>query len=136
MGTSHRFINHGEKIMKTRQTLFALIIAAPLAVWAQSTPGVDQRQANQQQRIDQGVRSGALTADEAARLDRGQERVQAMEDRAKADGKVTAAERRRLHRAENVESRRIARQKHDRQHDFNHDGKGDRKQRRAAAKAN
>lgn len=122
--------------MKIRQTLLALILATPFAGLAQSTPGVDQRQAKQQQRIDQGVQSGALMANEAARLDRGQERVQTLEDRAKADGKVTASERRRLHHAENVESRRIARQKHDRQHDFNHDGKNDRRQRRSAAKVN
>jgi hypothetical protein len=38
-----------------------------------------------------------------------------METRAKADGTVTGQERRRLHHAQNVESKRIYRQKHDAQ---------------------
>jgi hypothetical protein len=38
-----------------------------------------------------------------------------MEDRAKSDGVVTARERARLHQAQDVQSARIARQKHDRQ---------------------
>lgn len=67
-----------------------------------------------------------LTAREAARLEKGQEHVQAVEDKAKADGVVTGEERARLTRAENKQSARIDRQKHDAQHDFNHDGKVDR----------
>ena len=38
-----------------------------------------------------------------------------MENRAKSDGVVTARERARLQHAQNVESKRIYRQKHDRQ---------------------
>jgi hypothetical protein len=121
--------------MKTRNSLFALLLAAPLLAFAQTTPGVDQRQANQQQRIDQGVQSGALTSREAAKLDRGQDHVQKLEDRAKADGTVTAKERKRLQHAEDVQSKRIYREKHDRQVDRNHDGKNDRQQLRQRAAA-
>ena len=107
--------------------LIALFAALALPVMAQtSTPRVDQRQANQQQRIDQGVASGQLTGKEAARLEKGQEHVQKLEDKAKADGTVTPQERARLKKAEDVQSRHIARQKHDRQRDLNHDGKRDR----------
>ena len=114
--------------MKRTSTLLVAVLAVfALPVLAQTnTPNVDQRQANQQQRIDQGVKSGELTAREAARLEKGQERIQKMEDKAKADGKVTPKERARLEKAQNVESRKIAREKHDRQHDRNHDGKMDR----------
>lgn len=114
--------------MKTKSTLLVAVLAAfTLPVLAQTnTPNIDQRQANQQQRIDQGVKSGELTNREAARLEKGQERVQKMEDKAKADGKVTAKERARIERAQNKQSRRIAHEKHDRQHDRNHDGKVDR----------
>ena len=95
----------------------SLIALSSLAAVAQTaTPGVDQRQANQAARIDQGVASGALNARETRRLDAGQARVERIESRAKADGQVTGAERARLHQAENVQSARIARQKHDRQH--------------------
>lgn len=121
---------------RTSSLLVAVLASFALPVLAQTavaparnpaaTPGVDQRQANQQQRIDQGVKSGELTGKEAARLEKGQERVQKIEDKAKADGKVTPKERERLQKAQNVESRKIANQKHDRQHDRNHDGKKDR----------
>jgi uncharacterized membrane protein YebE (DUF533 family) len=81
----------------------------------QGTPRIDQRQENQERRIEQGRQSGTLTDKEAARLERGQARVQKMEDKAAADGKVTKKERRRIEHAQDVQSRRIYRQKHDRQ---------------------
>lgn len=115
--------------MKLLETLLvAVAIAAPLTALARSpaVSAVDQRQANQERRIDQGVQSGALTEREAARLEHGQERVQRIEDKAKADGKLTRAERVRLHQAQDEQSQRIYRQKRDRQHDFNHDGRIDR----------
>ncbi|MGB0128138.1 MAG: hypothetical protein WBP72_10895 [Rhodocyclaceae bacterium] len=74
-----------------------------------------QRNINQQQRIQQGVQSGALTNREAARLERGQARVNRREARAGADGWVGPGEQRRIQRAENRQSRHIWRQKHDRQ---------------------
>lgn len=95
---------------------FSLAIALPAAAQTPSTQRIDQRQANQQQRIDQGVASGSLTQKEAARLQRGQATVQKMEDKAVADGKVTAKERRRIEHAQDKQSQRIVRQKHDRQH--------------------
>ncbi len=118
----------------TSSLLLAVFAAFTLPVLAQTapakdpaaTPGIDKRQANQQQRIDQGVKTGELTSREAARLEKGQDRVQAMEDKAKADGKVTAKERARIQKAQDGQSRKIAREKHDRQHDRNHDGKKDR----------
>jgi uncharacterized membrane protein YebE (DUF533 family) len=114
--------------MKSASTLLVAVLAAfALPVLAQTnTPNIDQRQAKQQQRIDQGVKSGQLTGKEAARLEKGQEHVQKVEDKAKADGKVTKNERARIQQAENVQSRHIAKQKHDRQRDMNHDGKKDR----------
>lgn len=102
--------------MKTRLLVAALATAISLPAFAQTyTPGIDQRQINQEQRIDQGIASGQLNQREAARLERGQARVDAMENRAKSDGVVTARERTRIKHAQNVESKRIYRQKHDRQ---------------------
>ena len=96
--------------------IVALFAAVALPVAAQtSTPRVDQRQANQEARIQQGVQSGALTGKEAAKLEKGQDKVQAKETKAKADGKVTARERARLAKAQDKQSRNIAKQKHDRQ---------------------
>lgn len=94
------------------------MLVAPLLASAEdaATPKADQRQSSQTQRIQQGVQSGTLTDKEAARLEKGQARVQKIEDKIKSDGVVTKQERARLQHAENVESRHIRRQKHDRQH--------------------
>lgn len=119
--------------MKIKTIAAALLVSAltlPALAQTASTPRIDQRQANQQQRIDQGAQSGALTDKEAARLEKGQAHVQKMEDKAAADGRVTMRERARIEHAQDQQSKRIYRQKHDRQHDLNHDGKMDRPARR------
>lgn len=92
----------------------ALAFALPAAAQT-ATPRVDQREANQQKRIDQGVQSGQLNQKEAARLEKGQAKVEKMEEKAKADGKVTPKERAALHHAQDKQSKRIAKQKHDKQ---------------------
>jgi hypothetical protein len=74
-----------------------------------------QRNINQQQRIEQGVKSGSLTTREAAQLERGQARDTRLEARAGADGNVGAREQRRIQKNENQQSRRIHREKHDAQ---------------------
>ena len=94
--------------------LVSSAVLVPVAS-AEATPRVDQRQHNQAQRIRQGVASGELTRAETKRLVNGQQHVRRVERRAKADGDVTAAERARLEHAQDVQSRRIYRQKHDAQ---------------------
>jgi hypothetical protein len=102
---------------KFKISIAALVIAAlPALAFAQATsatPGIDKRQAEQQKRIDQGVKSGELTRREAARLEKGQAKVQRMEDKAKSDGVVTAKERKQITREQDKQSKRIAREKHD-----------------------
>lgn len=111
-----------------KKAISVLVLSVPVIAFAQvPTNGIDQRQANQERRIDQGVASGSLTAREARRMERGQQHVERMETRAQSDGVVTARERARLQQAENVESRRIYEQKHDAQHDYNHNGRVDRR---------
>ena len=114
------------KLLKS--TLISLVLISPLSSLAQSnnTPKFDQRQANQERRIQQGEQSGSLTQREAERLNKGQDHLQTVEQKAKADGTVTRQERARLQHAEDKQSVRIYRQKHDRQHDYNHNGKPDR----------
>jgi len=90
-------------------------LAVPAFAQTTSTPRIDQRQANQERRIEAGEKSGALNQREAARLEKGQARVQKMEDKATSDGKVTAKERARIEKAQDRESRRIHREKHDKQ---------------------
>lgn len=89
---------------------FAQAASAPAA-----TPRIDQRQANQEQRIDQGIASGELNERETRRLEKEQVVINKAEDKAKADGTVTKKERVRLHKMQNHASRDIRRQKHDAQ---------------------
>lgn len=95
--------------------LAAASLALPAVAQTQSTPRIDKRQANQERRIEQGEKSGALTQKEAAKLERDQAHIQKMESKATADGKVTRKERVRMEKAQDRESRRIYRQKHDKQ---------------------
>ncbi len=95
--------------------LAGMVLVGSVAFAQSETPGIDRRQANQEQRIDQGIASGQLTEREAARLERQQHRINRMEDQAKSDGVVTARERARIKAAQDRASRDIFREKHDRQ---------------------
>jgi hypothetical protein len=122
--------------MKLKTTLIALSLttlsALTIPAFAQvpanpgATPRIEQRLDNQERRIEQGEQSGALTTREAGRMEARQAKTEADLAAAKSDGKVTSAERQHLRREENRNSRAIYRQKHDRQHDYNHNGRVDR----------
>ena len=91
----------------------AIVSASVVGAYAQDkTPVVDQREQNQEKRIDQGIKSGELTKGEAARLGAQQEKIKVDEAKAKADGKVTAKERAKLKREQNRASRNVYRKKH------------------------
>jgi len=79
-----------------------------------------QRNVNQQQRIEQGIRSGQLTNKEAGKLEGGQSRVSRMESRAGADGNVGPKEQRRIQNSENKQSKHVYREKHDGQKRASH----------------
>ncbi len=66
-----------------------------------------QRNLNQQQRIEQGGDSGALTNREVGSLEAGQARVDHKEGVAASDGHVGAGEQARVQRSDNRQSRRI-----------------------------
>jgi hypothetical protein len=69
-----------------------MLFAAGMAYGQAETPGIDQRQVNQEQRIDQGIASGELTRPEAGRLEKQQQHIDMMENKAKSDGVVTKKE--------------------------------------------
>jgi hypothetical protein len=100
--------------------ILAIVAIAGLAFSAaaqetKSTKRIDKRQDYQERRIDRGENSGQLTQKEAARLGKGQARVDKMENKAAADGKVTKKERARIEHAQDQQSRKIYREKHDKQ---------------------
>lgn len=92
-----------------------MLLMAGVAVAQAETLVIDQRQVNQEKRIDRGIASGQLNEREANRLIRQQEQINKMEGRTKADGVVTNRERDRVDRAQDRVSRDIEREKHDRQ---------------------
>lgn len=94
--------------------LLGLFAGSALADEPPATPRFDQRQENQQRRIDQGIASGALNEREAERLATQQEHLQRAEDRAKSDGVVTRGERAVLHHRQDRASGNIYRKKHNR----------------------
>ena len=126
--------------MKLKSTLAILLVSAfalpvvaltpPPAKDPIATPGIDKRLDNQEKRIEQGEKSGTLTPREAGRLESREAKTEADLAAAKSDGKVTKDERRDLHQELNHNSRAIHRQKHNRQHDLNHNGRVDRGHRR------
>jgi hypothetical protein len=76
-------------------------------------PGVNARQHNQRERIQQGVASGELTRRETGRLAGEQRDIRQLERAYKSDGALTGAERRDLQHEQNQASRDIYQQKHD-----------------------
>jgi len=71
-----------------------------------------QRNANQQARIENGVKSGQLTNKETANLERGQSHVNNAEAKAGADGHVGANEQKNVQARENHQSKKIYNKKH------------------------
>lgn len=76
-------------------------------------PGVNARQFNQHERIEQGVRSGALTKDEAKGLASEQRSIRQEERQYKSDGVLTKDERKDLQQDLNTASKDIYTEKHD-----------------------
>lgn len=103
--------------MKLSHSLLTLVLSGVFsaAAVAADTGTIVQRDVNQQQRIEQGLQSGALNTKEAGRLERQETRVERMESNALKDGKLTGAEQNRIDKAQDRVSRDIYREKHDAQ---------------------
>ena len=102
----------------------ALLVSA--SAMAQATPAVpavpahaasaynpDLREANQQQRIQQGAAAGTLTHGEVQSLERGQARVNAREAELRADGKLSRNDQNHLQKMQARQSAKITAEKHD-----------------------
>jgi hypothetical protein len=101
--------------MKTTAISLQLIAMSVLttAAWAQTPAEQDQqRNVNQQQRIEQGLQSGQLSTKEAGSLERQEKHVDNMEARDLKNGSMSAGEQARLNAAQNKVSRDIYADKH------------------------
>lgn len=79
-------------------------------------PGVNQRQAGQHGRIEQGIRSGQLTREEVKQLAIEQKSIRQEERQYKSDGVLTKNERKDLHQDLSAASKDIYSEKHDAEH--------------------
>ena len=101
--------------MKTTAITLQLIAMSVLttAAWAQTPAEQDQqRDVNQQQRIEQGLQSGQLSTKEAGSLERQEKHVDNMEARDLKNGSMSAGEQARLNAAQNKVSSNIYADKH------------------------
>ena len=97
----------------------AALVLAPAAIFAQTPtpatqPTINQRKADQQRRIGQGVQSGQLTARETGHLEHQEAGINREERgmRAQDNGHLTRQDHRTINRQQNQESRRIYSDKH------------------------
>jgi Ni/Co efflux regulator RcnB len=117
-----------------KRTLLALaalatVAAAPLAAQAAPWQSVNQRQANLEQRIDQGVRNGSLTRPEAKRLRNEFRSITRLEASYRRSNGLSMRERADLDARFDRLSRQVQVERHDRddrrdgRHDDRHDGR-------------
>jgi hypothetical protein len=92
--------------------LIAALAFTSIAEAQTRTPVINQRQHNQNRRINKGVSKGQLTRHEARSLRADENKISRDKRAAKADGRVTRTERRHLRREENRTSRAIRRDRH------------------------
>ncbi len=82
---------------------------------AQTAASETERNVDQQQRIEQGLKSGELTTREASKLEKGESRIDRTEKRDLRDGTLSAADKAQIQKQQNHESAAINNQKHDAQ---------------------
>jgi hypothetical protein len=77
-----------------------------------STPVLDKRAANQEQRLNNAESNGSLTTKEQNNINKREEHIGNMETQAKSDGTVSGQERRQIRHAERRTSRAMGRKTH------------------------
>ncbi len=96
-----------------KRTLIALSLLLAGAAQAQSAGENAQRDADQQQRIEQGLQSGQLNSKEAGRLERQEQTIDRQEARdEKSGGTLTPQEQARINHEQNRVSNNIYNDKH------------------------
>lgn len=98
--------------MKKRACIISVLLVAGLTFSMAKTPVIKNHQINQQQRIQQGVRSGELTCGEYILLQKQQIHLQRTKQRAKADGVVSPKEKVIIHHKQARAKHNIYRKKH------------------------
>jgi hypothetical protein len=92
-----------------KRLAIAVAVSALFSGAALAQQGTVQRDVNQQQRIEDGLKSGQLSTQEASRLEAEQARIQRDQANALRNGNLSPAEKARLEREQNNASRDINR---------------------------
>ncbi|MBA2936269.1 hypothetical protein HZF05_19480 [Sphingomonas sp. CGMCC 1.13654] len=100
--------------MKTSHRIIAALMSIGFVAGAAQAQGVDQRHADQQHRIDNGLRNGSMTPGEAHRVERQQHSIDRQEARMRYrhGGRLNGYDRAVLQHREDRASRHIYRAKH------------------------
>lgn len=99
-----------------KKVFFSLVLVAGMSAYTfaqTATPVAKERQENQRERIQDGVKDGSLTRREAARMRHREKETHQDIKEAKSDGVVTKEERVEIKQEQNQNSKAIYRQKHD-----------------------
>jgi hypothetical protein len=94
--------------------LIAIIFSAGMLAGVVSAQEVKARQVNQQKRIAQGVKSGALTPVETVNVEKKEAAIhqEVRADRALNGGRLTPAEKKTVNKQQNQMSKKIYQAKH------------------------
>jgi hypothetical protein len=98
--------------MKSKLTVVAALLAAAFAAGAQAQTAAStevQRNADQQQRIQDGLKDGSITTQEAAKLEKGQAKVDKLEAKGNRSGSLSAREKAKIDNAQDKQSAAISR---------------------------
>jgi hypothetical protein len=101
--------------VKFKRTAYSIALSALIVapVYAQSSTAADvQRDANQEQRIDNGLQSGQLNTREAGQLQHEEAHVDAMQQKADHNGSVSPREQSQINAAQNRVSHDVYADKH------------------------
>jgi hypothetical protein len=97
-----------------RSALFTVLIGSfVLSTVAYAERPSKRGALNQHRRIEQGIKSGKLTPEEAQQLKEEQKNIKNMKAKAKADGVVTKEEKMQIRQARKQASEHIYKEKHD-----------------------
>ena len=80
---------------------------------------IEQREGNQEHRIEQGVKKGKLTPQEQERLKNQQEEIEKERQDAMEDGKMTKKEKKQIHHDQNQLGKDIHHKKHNKKNEKN-----------------
>jgi len=95
-------------------TALLLVVGTGVAqAYSPWSSDIERREAAQERRIEQGIRNGSLTREEARRLNAQQSRIDQMERNARRDGFVSPREAAEIRRAQASAGRSIYRETHD-----------------------